>query len=297
MNADDLRLLLLIRHFETALLDLFGQGLLHGTTHTCLGQEPVPVALRPLLHDDDFVFSNHRGHGHYLARFDDPEGLLAEIMGRAGAVCGGIGGSQHLKRGRYLSTGVQGESLPVAAGAALHLSRREPGRLACVHIGDGTWGEGAVYEALNMAALWRLPLLVAVEHNGIAQSTPTGAQLAGTIAGRAAAFGIEHLRVVADDVGPMRERLAAPLARVRAGAGPLVVEFATRRLGPHSKGDDPRSPAELEALRAADWYTRGFALESFARLDREQRDRVAAVVRDVTARPPAAVEQRWLVDA
>ena len=152
VNDEDLRLLLLIRHFETALLELFGHGLLHGTTHTCLGQEPVPVALRPLLHAEDFVFSNHRGHGHYLARFDDPTGLLAEIMGREGAVCGGIGGSQHLKRGRYLSTGVQGESLPVAAGAALHLAHHEPGRLACVHIGDGTWGEGAVYEALNMAA-------------------------------------------------------------------------------------------------------------------------------------------------
>ncbi|GAB3830796.1 thiamine pyrophosphate-dependent dehydrogenase E1 component subunit alpha [Dactylosporangium cerinum] len=288
MNDDDLRLLLLIRHFETALLDLFGQGLLSGTTHTCLGQEPVPVALRPLLHADDFVFSNHRGHGHYLARFGDPAGLLAEIMGREGAVCGGVGGSQHLKRGRYLSTGVQGESLPVAAGTALHLAQHEPGRLACVHIGDGTWGEGAVYEALNMAALWRLPLLVAVEHNGIAQSTPTAAQLAGTIAARADAFGAAYLYVPADDVTDMRDLLDKPLTRVRDGGGPLVVEFATRRLGPHSKGDDPRSAVEVDRLRAADWHTRYAATlgPRFTDLDAEQRDRIAAVVRDVTGRPP-----------
>ncbi|GAA3212622.1 thiamine pyrophosphate-dependent dehydrogenase E1 component subunit alpha [Dactylosporangium siamense] len=288
MNDDDLRLLLLIRHFETALLDLFAQGLLSGTTHTCLGQEPVPVALRPLLHPDDFVFSNHRGHGHYLARFGDPAGLLAEIMGREGAVCGGVGGSQHLKRGRYLSTGVQGESLPVAAGTALHLAHHEPGRLACVHIGDGTWGEGAVYEALNMAALWRLPLLVAVEHNGIAQSTPTAAQLAGTIAARADAFGAAYLYVPADDVTDMRDLLDKPLTRVRDGGGPLVVEFATRRLGPHSKGDDPRSTVEVDQLRAADWHTRYAATlgPRFTDLDAEQRDRIAAVVRDVTGRAP-----------
>jgi acetoin:2,6-dichlorophenolindophenol oxidoreductase subunit alpha len=288
VNDDDLRLLLLIRHFETALLDLFGQGLLHGTTHTCLGQEPVPVALRPLLHPDDFVFSNHRGHGHYLARFDDPAGLLAEIMGREGAVCGGVGGSQHLKRGRYLSTGVQGESLPVAAGAALHLAHHEPGRLACVHIGDGTWGEGAVYEALNMAALWRLPLLVAVEHNGIAQSTPTAAQLAGTIAARADAFGAAYLYVPADDVPDMRDLLDKPVTRVRDGGGPLVVEFATRRLGPHSKGDDPRDADDLARLRAADWHARYAATlgPRFAGIDAEQRDRIAEVVRDVSGRAP-----------
>jgi TPP-dependent pyruvate/acetoin dehydrogenase alpha subunit len=297
--GEDLRQLLLIRHFETALLELFTRGLLHGTTHTCLGQEPVPVALRPLLGPEDFVFSNHRGHGHYLARFDDPAGLLAEIMGREGAVCGGVGGSQHLKRDRYLSTGVQGESLPVAAGAALHLARHEPGRIACVHIGDGTWGEGAVYEALNLAALWRLPLLVAVEHNGIAQSTPTAAQLAGTIAARAAAFGVAHLPVTADDVPLMRARLAEPLARVRDGAGPLVVEFATRRLGPHSKGDDPRDATELARLRAEDWHTRYAAAlgPRFARYEAEQRALVAEVVRDVSARPPVLEERCRLVSA
>lgn len=287
MTLDDLRALLLIRHFETALLDLFARGLLNGTTHTCLGQEPVPVALRTLLTHDDFVFSNHRGHGHYLARFDDPAGLLAEIMGRTGAVCGGVGGSQHLKRGRYLSTGVQGESLPVAAGAALHLARREPGRLACAFIGDGTWGAGSVYEALNMAALWRLPLLVVVEHNGIAQSTPTAAAMAGSVASRAAAFGIPHVAVSAGaDIGLMRNLVTAPIARLRDGAGPLVVEFSTTRLGPHSKGDDSRPAPVVAAL--PDWYA-GLSGPRFEAIDREQRERVAAVVRDV--------EERWPVDA
>lgn len=290
----DLDLLLLIRHFEHALLDLFGRGELNGTTHTCLGQEYIPVALRPILDPRDRIFSNHRGHGHYLARFDDPEGLLAEIMGRRGGVCSGVGGSQHLLREGYLSTGIQGQSLPVAAGTALHLRRSEPGALACAYIGDGTWGEGAVYEALNMAALWRLPLLVVVEHNGIAQSTPTAAQLAGTIAGRAAAFGVAYRPISSSDVVVIRDELAAVVSDVRAGGGPLVVEFATTRLGPHSKGDDSRSPAELVRLRAGDWYPRlATALgPRFARADTAARARVQAVIRDVGARAPSTWDGR-----
>ncbi len=289
MGSDaDLALLLLIRRFEEKLLELFGEGLLSGTTHTCLGQEYIPVALRTLLADNDYVFSNHRGHGHYLARFDDPAGLLAEIMGRAGAICGGVGGSQHLFKERFLSTGVQGESLPVATGVALHLKRKEPGSLACVHIGDGTWGEGAVYEALNMASLWDLPLLVVVEHNGIAQSTPTALQLAGTIAGRAAAFGIDHYRTEETDITQIRNELGKLVDRVRTESRPLVVEFATHRLGPHSKGDDTRSEQELRTAREHDWYPRYRAVDPhrFDRLDAEARTRIDQVAREIAAREP-----------
>ncbi|GAA0400203.1 dehydrogenase [Acrocarpospora corrugata] len=278
----DLDLLLLIRHFELALLDLFGRGELNGTTHTCLGQEYVPVALTPLLGPDDYVFSNHRGHGHYLARFEDPEGLLAEIMGREGAVCSGVGGSQHILRDRYLSTGVQGESLPVGAGAALHL--RGSGALACVYIGDGTWGEGSVYEALNLASLWRLPLLVIVENNGIAQSTPTTRQLAGTIRDRAHAFGIRHHGVTSTDISEIRSQLAPLIESVRTDSRPLVIEFETHRLGPHSKGDDTRPPDQVRNL--PDWYRQsGWNPIEFAQADQAARTRVDQVVRDVAARP------------
>ncbi|MEV4213389.1 thiamine pyrophosphate-dependent dehydrogenase E1 component subunit alpha [Micromonospora sp. NPDC049662] len=287
----DLDLLLLIRHFELALLDMFGRGELHGTTHTCLGQEYVPVALRPLLDDDDFVFSNHRGHGHYLARFDDPHGLLAEVMGRDGAVCHGVGGSQHILRERYLSTGVQGESAPVAAGVALHLKRTEPGRLALVYLGDGTWGEGAVYEALNMAALWGLPLVLVVENNGIAQSTPTTAQLAGSIGGRARAFGVDHLRITSTDTEVVRAALTPALRRVRERSTPYVVELLTHRVGPHSKGDDSRRPEEIAHARAHDWYARYARAypEQFDARDERQRAYVAQVVADVAGRPAS----RW----
>jgi pyruvate dehydrogenase E1 component alpha subunit len=292
LSDDDLGLLLLIRHFERKLLDLFDQGLLNGTTHTCLGQEYIPVALAPLLGDNDFVFSNHRGHGHYLARFRDPYGLLAEITGREGAVCNGVGGSQHILAGRYLSTGVQGESLPVAVGAALHLRDTEPGAIALAYVGDGTWGEGAVYEALNMAALWRLPLVVVTENNGIAQSTPTSAQMAGTVEGRARAFGARFHRTAARDVREIRAELRSPLDETRNGGGPLVVEFATHRLGPHSKGDDTRPADVIEAARDHDWYPReGTASARFARMDAEAREFVEVVAGEVLGRRPSVWER------
>ncbi|ACZ85188.1 thiamine pyrophosphate-dependent dehydrogenase E1 component subunit alpha [Streptosporangium roseum] len=290
LGDDDLELLLQVRHFELKLLELYGRGELNGTTHTCLGQEYVPVALRPLLGPADHVFSNHRGHGHYLSTFRDPHGLLAEIMGREGAVCGGVGGSQHIHRDRYMSTGVQGESLPVAAGVALHLKRTEPGTLACVYIGDGTWGEGAVYEALNLAALWELPLLVVVENNGIAQSTPTASQMAGTVGSRAAAFGIRHHLVVSTDVNEIRAALTPLVAGVRR-ARPLVVEFVTHRLGPHSKGDDIRPAGAVQAARDNDWYDR-YARDhpdQFQRFDGQVRAEIQAIADEVAARPPS----RW----
>jgi pyruvate dehydrogenase E1 component alpha subunit len=289
----DVESMLLIRYFELRLLELFADGLLHGTTHTCLGQEYVPVAVSGLLGGDDHVFSNHRGHGHYLARFADPEGLLAEIMGREGGVCRGVGGSQHLYRPGYLSTGVQGESLPLAAGVAMKLKRTGHGGLSCVYIGDGTWGEGAVYEALNLIALLELPVLVVVEHNGIAQSTPTARQMAGTIAGRAAAFGIAHRRIDSADVDAIRAELAPPVERVRDAHRPLVVEFATHRLGPHSKGDDTRPAGEIARLQAADWlprYRRNHP-EQTARLEVAVRARIDAVVSAVSARPPSTWER------
>jgi pyruvate dehydrogenase E1 component alpha subunit len=293
-SDDDLDRLLLIRHFELSLLDLFSQGRLNGTTHTCLGQEYIPVALYPLLDTDDFVFSNHRGHGHYLARFNDPRGLLAEIMGRDGAVCHGVGGSQHIFRDRYLSTGVQGQSLPVAAGVALHLKHFEPGRIAVVHIGDGTWGEGAVYEALNMAALWRLPLLVVVENNGIAQSTPTAVEMAGTIEGRARAFGVAHHRTDSVDLVALRQQLAAVVTEVRDRHRPQVVEFVTHRVGPHSKGDDTRTAEELQRVREGDWYGRYRSAfpDRFGRADHAQRQLVADITAEVDARPLSRWEEQ-----
>ncbi|MFG1889115.1 thiamine pyrophosphate-dependent dehydrogenase E1 component subunit alpha [Micromonospora sp. NPDC049051] len=285
LSDADLGRLLLIRRFEETLLRLFAAGSIAGTTHTCLGQEYIPVALAPLI-ANDHVFSNHRGHGHYLALHDDPEGLLAEILGRDGGICAGVGGSQHLRRERYLSTGVQGQSVPVAAGVALHLLRSRTGTAAVAFIGDGTWGEGAVYEGLNLARLWELPLVIIVENNGMAQSTPTVRQLAGSIAGRVRGFGIRHHLVSDRDTARIRADVAPLFAAARRGI-PTVIEFVTNRLGPHSKGDDTRTAEEIAAVAAADWATiyRQVYPEQFDRIDAVQRNRVVRLTEDVKSRP------------
>jgi TPP-dependent pyruvate/acetoin dehydrogenase alpha subunit len=289
---EDLRVALLIRHFEHKVLDLFGQGLINGTTHTCLGQEYIPVALRSLLDQKDFVFSNHRGHGHYLARYGDAHGLLAEIMGREGAVCGGVGGSQHILRDHYLSTGVQGQSLPVATGVALAMKRSSPGVLACAYVGDGTWGEGVFYEALNMAQLWHLPLVVVVENNGIAQSTETDNQMAGSIAGRCDGFGVRYKEIESADINDIRKQLTPYFSWVRKFIQPLVIEFKTLRLGPHSKGDDSRPAEIVESVRQHDWcrrYARRYPTQ-FARIDNLMRTRIDHIADQVASLPLVSME-------
>jgi acetoin:2,6-dichlorophenolindophenol oxidoreductase subunit alpha len=288
LDDEDLECLLRIRAFETRLLELFSRGQLSGTTHTCLGQEYVPVALRTLIEPGDFIFSNHRGHGHYIARFNDAEGLLAELMGRQGAVCHGVGGSQHLyRRGSYLSTGIQGEGLGIAAGVALHFKRRGSCELALAYVGDGTWGQGIVYEVLNLAALWQLPLAVIVENNGIAQSTPIALQMAGNIEARVRAFGIKYEGVTTTNINSIRKLLAPSFSLSRKQRSPIVVEFKTMRLGPHSKGDDTRTADEIEWLRQQDLLTCYAATfpEQYAKMRARVDEEIATVVRRILDRP------------
>ncbi len=290
ITDDDLQKLALIRSFEQLLLDLFSAGDLDGTTHTCMGQEFVPVAISPVLRAADFVFSNHRGHGHYLARFDDPEGLLAEIMGREGAICGGIGGSQHIKRANYLSTGVQGESVGVAVGVALNAKQRRTGGLALAYIGDGTWGQGLVYEALNLASLWQVPLAVVVENNGIAQTTPINSNLAGSIEARVRAFDIDYARVdltAGAALPKLRDVAQQKLDVCRSDFRPVVIECIVDRLGPHSKGDDTRDEGTQAAIRARDWLPR-FRQKipnRFAPILEAVTSRVRTIAHEVRARP------------
>ncbi|MDQ7088610.1 MAG: thiamine pyrophosphate-dependent dehydrogenase E1 component subunit alpha [Acidobacteriota bacterium] len=242
----------LIRRFEELLLDLFAAGKLSGTTHTCLGQEANAVALAAHLQERDVVVSNHRCHGHYLARTGDVEGLLAEIRGRRDGLCSGRGGSQHLCAPNFYTNGIQGGIVPLATGMALAEKRRGSGAIVTVFIGDGTLGQGVVYESLNIAALWAAPLLVVVEANGWAQSTPTHRALAGSIEGRMEAFGIPCDSVEGNDVFTLDAAASQAVARVRETSRPCGLLIHTQRLGPHSKGDDPRSRAEIDALRKRD---------------------------------------------
>lgn len=247
------RTMLLIRRTEERLLELFSAGRLAGTTHTGIGQEDIAAGVAGALDPArDVVFSSHRCHGHFLAFGGPLDGLLAEIMGREGGVCGGRGGSQHLCWRGFHSNGIQGGIVPVACGQALALKRRGGGGLAGVFLGDGTFGEGAVYESLNLAALWSLPVLFVVEDNGYAQTTPKRLAVAGSLAARFQAFGIPAEELRAGDVMRIRRAAGGHAAAVRDGSGPRALILATYRLAPHSKGDDLRDPEELRRAWDAD---------------------------------------------
>ena len=224
------------------LLDQFARGRVGGTTHTCIGQEIAAVAVTAALdRSRDCVFSNHRGHGHFLAYCGEMFLLLAEILGRPDGVCGGRGGSQHLHLRNFYSNGVQGGTVGNAVGVALAEKRKRSGAVTCVWLGDGTFGEGLVYEAMNLAALWRLPIVFAIEANRIAQTTPTELQLAGSIAARCAAFDIPVAETSGTDVEEMLAAASRAVDAARAEQRPQALVSHAIRLGPHSKGDDTRA--------------------------------------------------------
>nr|WP_295784526.1 thiamine pyrophosphate-dependent dehydrogenase E1 component subunit alpha [Rhodoferax sp.] len=240
------RRMLAIRLVEQQLLDLVSQGKVRGTVHTCLGQEGCAVGVVAALDNGkDVICSNHRGHGHYLAYSGDVRGLIAEVLGLPTGVCSGIGGSQHLHRSNYYSNGILGGMPPVAVGMAAAERRLESGAVVCVFLGDGAMAEGTLYEALNLAGLWKLPILFAVEHNGYAQSTPSSQQHAGDLEARASAFGVPVSVVDGNDVEHVFAQAKAMVQRIRAGSGAELLFMRTYRLGPHSKGDDLRSEDEL----------------------------------------------------
>src|SRR5450755_4696725 len=164
----------LIRLTEQLILDQFSRGLVSGTTHTCLGQEIAAISVvRALDHVEDALLSNHRNHGHFLTYSSDFLGLVAEIMGREAGVCDGRGGSQHLAWRHFHSNGVQGGMMGISAGLALARKKMTRGAVVAAMIGDGTLGQGLLYESMNLASVWQVPLLVVVENNGIAQTTYT----------------------------------------------------------------------------------------------------------------------------
>jgi 2-oxoisovalerate dehydrogenase E1 component len=253
-DLTNVKKLIKIRLFEEKLLELFSEGKINGTTHTCIGQEEIAVAVMSLTKENDYIFSNHRGHGHYLAKFEDYKGLFCEIMGKSGAVNNGVGGSQHINRHNYYSTGIQGESVPVSAGVALSLKKNNSD-ISISFIGDGTWGEGAVYESLNMSSLWQLPTVVICENNQISQSTPSKKNLSGTIQKRANAFNIDYVEIPEDlKVNGIVEILYPLFDKVRTNRSPLIVEVKTKRISSHSKGDDTRDQKVISELKSRDWY-------------------------------------------
>ncbi|WP_128379361.1 thiamine pyrophosphate-dependent dehydrogenase E1 component subunit alpha [Streptomyces cavernae] len=246
MKADELlaayEQMALVRRTERAAHDLFMSGLVKGTTHLAAGHEAIAVGASAALRPDDYVFATYRGHHHALARGATPEECLAELMSRATGLCGAKGGSMHLTKaasGMLGSYAIVGAHLPMAAGAAWSARLRGTDQIAVAFFGDGATNIGAFHEALNLAAVWKLPVLFVCENNLYMEYTPIADVTAvpRPAADRAAAYGVEGQVVDGNDVVLVREAVARLADRARAGYGPGLLEAETYRHFGHSRAD------------------------------------------------------------
>jgi 2-oxoisovalerate dehydrogenase E1 component len=276
--------LLRIRNVEQAFLDLFSQGKLNGTVHTCIGQELSALAFAGQVKKSDFIFSNHRCHGHFIAYTKEWKSLILELMGKKDGVCSGVGSSQHLHMYNFFSNGIQGGIMPLAAGFALGNKLKKSGDIGIVFIGDGTLGEGVVYETLNFISKKKIPLLVVCENNGYAQSTPINYNLAGSIELRAKAFGIEFREsdTFGDHTSIMNEAKDS-IEYVRATGKPVFHLVNTYRLRAHSKGDDDRSKDEIEEYEKKDLLSilKNSDKEYIESEDNKIRDEIWSFINDI----------------
>jgi TPP-dependent pyruvate/acetoin dehydrogenase alpha subunit len=248
-NSTLYRELYRIRRFEETVLENFSRGAFYGTTHTYLGQEANAVGVLTNIAKNDIVFSNHRCHGHFLAYGGDPHALFAELMGRKSGVSGGRGGSQHLHWRNFYSNGVQGGIVPISTGMALAEKLKKSGSVVIAFLGDGTLGEGVIYESFNIAALWGVPILYVLENNHIAQTTDIKMAVSGDISARFTAFGIPVSQLNTSDVLQIVPLARELLSKVRQKNTPFALILDTHRFGPHSKGDDTRPANLLSEIR------------------------------------------------
>lgn len=242
---------ILIRFVEQKFIDLFSQGKMNGTVHTCVGQEFSAVAVAGQLTDIDWVTSNHRCHGHFISKTKNWRGLIDELMGLESGVCKGIGSSQHLFANGFMSNGPQAALVPVATGIALHKKINDLPGIAVSFIGEGTLGEGVLYEALNLASLYKVPHLIVCENNFYSQSTPQDAGVAGILLDRPKSFGIKTFEADTWDVQRLFAVAKEAIEYVRSG-NPAFLVVRTYRLNPHSKGDDNRNQEELTFFKDRD---------------------------------------------
>ena len=255
-----LRTMIRIREFEEMCRRLFARGRLPGFVHLYIGQEAVATGACLALGPDDQITSNHRGHGHVIAKGGDPARMFAELLGKADGYCGGKGGSMHIvdfPSGMLGTNGIVGGGIPIAAGAALANQYLANSRVALSFFGDGATNQGVFFESLNLAALWRLPIIFLVENNQYTEWSRTEDLTVGEITERATPFGIPARTVDGNDVAAVYGTVREAAARARSGEGPSLIECVTYRWHGHNEGEEAfagryRPASEIEEWRARD---------------------------------------------
>jgi pyruvate dehydrogenase E1 component alpha subunit len=254
--------MVLIRRAEEQLGRDFAAGNLPGSVHLCIGQEAVAVGVCAHLTDRDAITSNHRGHGHFLAKGGSPAAMMAEVYGRANGICHGMGGSMHvadISKGILGANGIVGAGLAIATGAAYGAKLDGDGKVAVCFFGDGASNQGVLMETLNVSTLWRLPVIFVCENNLFSEFTPSREVTAGRIADRARAFSMPAHEVDGNDVVAVWQAAAQAVGRARTGGGPSFIEARTYRIRGHFEaesfvlaGGRYREDAEIDEWRTRD---------------------------------------------
>jgi len=268
-NMPQIKEAILIREVENVFLRLFSQGRLNGTVHTCVGQEFTGVAVAKYLSENDWVTSNHRCHGHFIAKTGNWKGLIDELIGTSDGICHGIGSSQHLFEQGFMSNGVQGSLLPVASGIALAELKNKTDAIVISFIGEGTLGEGIVYEVFNLSSILKLPHVIVCENNLYSQSTPQSHSVSGSILKRAEAFGWSCYNTNTWDLKGLFNTVKSTIDSVRKNHCPAFINIETYRLNAHSKGDDNRPIKEVDTFKSLDPLNRLIEEYNFNDLQKE----------------------------
>lgn len=298
-----LRTMALIRRFELRTTELFLDGTVKGTAHSSVGQEAIAAGACLALRREDFVVTHHRGHGHTIAKGADLGRMMAELLGKVDGYCGGLGGSMHiadLELNILGANGIVGAGMGLAAGAALAAQQRGKDDAGIVFFGDGAANEGIFHEALNVAAIWRLPVVFFCENNQYGLSTASAAVTAGpSVAARAAAYGLPGETVDGNDPVAVYEAVAVAIARARAGEGPTLIEAHTWRWGDHSmranlpayrrKEDEDHWQAQDPIARCAASLAMG--PDALAALEAAASSAVEAALAFARASPDPTMEQ------
>lgn len=308
--ARTLRTMWLIRRFEEAVDDLFARGLMHGTMHLSIGQEASATGVTSALRPDDMITSTHRGHGHTIGKGADLTRMMAELLAKETGYCRGRGGSMHIAdvaTGNLGANGIVAGGIPIAAGAALAAQMRNTGQVVACFFGDGAANEGAFHEALNLAAIWNLPVVFVCENNKYGMSFSTERAFAiEHISERAAAYGFPGITVDGNDVDAVYAAATEAVERARRGEGPTLIENVTYRWKGHSKSDKNlyRTREEIEEWKERDPITRfeqrvleagTLSQEQIDAIRAEARDAVRDAVRVANAAPDA--DPATLLDA
>ncbi|HEY8988339.1 MAG TPA: thiamine pyrophosphate-dependent dehydrogenase E1 component subunit alpha, partial [Candidatus Limnocylindrales bacterium] len=300
------RTMQICRLLEMRAQELFFEGLVRGTTHLGIGQEAVAAGFAAAMRSDDWTFCTYRGHNHTLARGVPMAPILAELFGRATGLLGGKGGSMHLTsvgHGVMGSYAIVGAHLPIALGAAWSAQYRKSGQVAVCFFGDGATNIGAFHEALNMAAVWKAPVVFVCENNQYMEYTPIASVTAVTrpAADRASAYGLEPIVVDGNDVEAVHAVARTAIDRARAGDGPSLIEALTYRHGGHSRADPGkyRPDDEVAAWMARDpiptfrarLEAAGVPAADLDAIDDAVRADVAAAEADARAAPEPSVDE------